>query len=444
MTLNQLLYFKTISETGSMGQAAKQLFISQPSLSAAMNRLEEELDISLFDRIGHHLQLTPDGEIFLNYVRKILKDVEEAENRMHLLAENHDHLLRLGCVEPAFNKYVPYIMRKFLDQPENADTQFELFTDTTDELVKRLQNGELDLLLSSVTDNKDVRQMVLYTMPLALLGPKGLKQEDPMQKGSGQKQPEPKDLGQKKQIQKNQIQKSQIQKSTGQKDPVQSHKIVPNGTFHNADTKSSEQSGAQEHPQFPTGMKTQSEGTERQAEKTNARPGKTEMQRTTISETELEMSATAPGMSATDPGTSGMTLGANPEHNGQKIGTIPSTWEDVARLPLIGYTSDSFMDHLLSIVAEKEKVELHYAYLAPNEEAIAAFVYHGFGYGIVPVTDTLASNRKLGLYPLPGNHYQTICLTYLAHRRYRGRAGRFIEFMKQVAASAGKSLTKSE
>lgn len=328
MTLNQLLYFKTISETGSMGQAAKRLFVSQPSLSAAMNRLEEELDISLFDRIGHHLQLTPDGEIFLNYVRKILKDVEEAENRMHLLAENHDHLLRLGCVEPAFNKYVPYIMRKFLDQPENADTQFELFTDTTDELVKRLQNGELDLLLSSVTDDKDVRQMVLYTMPLALLGPKGLRQKDPGQKGSGQKDSGPKDL-------------------------VQNYKTV-------------------------------------------------------------------------------------------RTGTIPSTWEDVARLPLIGYTSDSFMDHLLSIVAEKENVELHYAYLAPNEEAIAALVYHGFGYGIVPVTDTLAANRKLGLYPLPGNHYQTICLTYLAHRSYRGRAGRFIEFMKQVAASAGKSSKKSE
>lgn len=320
MTLHQLLYFKTISETGSMGQAAKQLFVSQPSLSASMNRLEEELGLSLFDRIGHHLRLTPDGEIFLSYACKILKDVETAENRMHLLAENHDHLLRLGCVEPAFNKYVPYVMRKFLDQPENADTQFELFTDTTDELVKRLQNGELDLLLSSVTENKDVRQMVLYTMPLALLGPKGLE---------------------RKSVEK----------------PENSEK-----------------------------------GSERSGTIVNGYGGGTRI--------------------------------------------LPSTWEDVARLPLIGYTSDSFMDHLLFIVAQKENVKLNYAYLAPNEEAIAALVYHGFGYGIVPVTDTLAANRKLALYPLPGNHYQTICLTYLAHRRYRGRAGRFIEFMKQIAASA--------
>lgn len=296
MTLNQIRYFQTIARTGSVGQAAKSLYLAQPSLSISMNHLEEELNVTLFDHIGHHLRLTPAGEIFLKYADKILQDVEDAARHMEALSERQEHILRLGCVEPAFNRFVPYIMRQFLDIPKNSETQFELFTGITEDLVGRLRKGEMDLLISSASDNEAVVQKELYTMPLALLGP-------------------------------------------------------------------GQETGNQEN----------------------------------------------------------------------RDDLFPLTWKGISELPLIGYTPGSAMDYLLTKVAEDEHIKLNYIYTAPNEEAIAALVHHGFGYGIVPVADTLTARKDLSLYELPGNHYQTIYLTWLSGRKYRGAAADFITFMKSTA-----------
>lgn len=61
MTLTQLKYAITVSEAGSMNQAAKELFISQPSLSLAIRDLEEEIGVELFRRSSRGILLTPDG-----------------------------------------------------------------------------------------------------------------------------------------------------------------------------------------------------------------------------------------------------------------------------------------------------------------------------------------------------------------------------------------------
>ena len=58
MTLNQLLYFQKIAAMGNMGKAAKALHISQPSLSVSISNLEKELNLSLFHRNGHNLELS--------------------------------------------------------------------------------------------------------------------------------------------------------------------------------------------------------------------------------------------------------------------------------------------------------------------------------------------------------------------------------------------------
>ena len=61
-----------------MGQAAEKLFLSQPSLSASMARLEKELGVRLFDRRGHRMTLTGEGEAYLRHVERILREVDEA------------------------------------------------------------------------------------------------------------------------------------------------------------------------------------------------------------------------------------------------------------------------------------------------------------------------------------------------------------------------------
>ena len=73
MTLTQMNYIITISETGSLNKAAEALYISQPSLTNAVKELEKELGITIFNRSGRGVTLTNDGTEFLMYARQKIR-----------------------------------------------------------------------------------------------------------------------------------------------------------------------------------------------------------------------------------------------------------------------------------------------------------------------------------------------------------------------------------
>lgn len=81
MTLQQIRYVTMIAQAGSMNEAAKKLFISQPSLSGAIKELEKEVGIIIFSRTSKGVVLTAEGEEFLGYARQILNQVELLEEK---------------------------------------------------------------------------------------------------------------------------------------------------------------------------------------------------------------------------------------------------------------------------------------------------------------------------------------------------------------------------
>lgn len=81
MTLQQLKYILTIVGCGSISEAAKQLFISQPSLSAAVKELEQEIGIEIFLRSSKGIALSNDGAEFLAYARQVVEQAELLEQR---------------------------------------------------------------------------------------------------------------------------------------------------------------------------------------------------------------------------------------------------------------------------------------------------------------------------------------------------------------------------
>ena len=76
MTLQQIHYAIVISETGSMNKAAELLYISQPSLTAAVKELEKEIGITVFNRSGKGVSLTADGMEFLTHARQVYQQYE--------------------------------------------------------------------------------------------------------------------------------------------------------------------------------------------------------------------------------------------------------------------------------------------------------------------------------------------------------------------------------
>ena len=76
MTLVQLKYAITVAGENSLNDAAKKLFISQPSLSAAIHSLEEEIGIELFIRSKAGIKVTPEGLEFIGYARQVVEQYE--------------------------------------------------------------------------------------------------------------------------------------------------------------------------------------------------------------------------------------------------------------------------------------------------------------------------------------------------------------------------------
>lgn len=81
MTLAQLRYAITVAGADSMSEAARILFISQPSLSASIKELEEEIGIELFRRTNRGISLTPEGEEFIGYARQVVEQYKLMESK---------------------------------------------------------------------------------------------------------------------------------------------------------------------------------------------------------------------------------------------------------------------------------------------------------------------------------------------------------------------------
>ena len=81
MTLKQLRYIVTVAETGNISEAAKKLFIAQPSLTSSIQELEKEFDIVIFSRNKKGIRITAEGEEFLGYARQVLDQTNLIEER---------------------------------------------------------------------------------------------------------------------------------------------------------------------------------------------------------------------------------------------------------------------------------------------------------------------------------------------------------------------------
>lgn len=81
MTLMQMKYAIAVADTKSMNEAARSLFITQPSLSASIKELENEIGVELFKRTNRGITVTPEGEEFLGYARQVVEQYRLIESK---------------------------------------------------------------------------------------------------------------------------------------------------------------------------------------------------------------------------------------------------------------------------------------------------------------------------------------------------------------------------
>ena len=101
MTLQQLRYITMVAEKGTISEAAKELFISQPSLTNAIRELEQEMQVTIFHRTNKGVTITAEGDEFLAYARQILDQVGLMQER-YLNVNERNPRFSVSCQHYSF------------------------------------------------------------------------------------------------------------------------------------------------------------------------------------------------------------------------------------------------------------------------------------------------------------------------------------------------------
>ena len=158
MTLQQLRYVIKIVECGSISEAAKQLYISQPSLSNALKELEAEMGIEIFNRTARGISLTVDGREFLSYARQVMEQTELLEQR-YLGKRPSKQLCAVSTQHYAFavNAFVNLLRNLEVDEYE-----FTLRETRTWEIIEDVKNlrSELGIIYLSAFNEKVINKLL--------------------------------------------------------------------------------------------------------------------------------------------------------------------------------------------------------------------------------------------------------------------------------------------
>lgn len=171
MNLRDLKYVIAVAETRHFGRAAARCFVSQPTLSGQIKKLEDELGVTLFERTNRSVTITPVGEAILQHARQIM---EQADVIQQLAMAQQDPLagpLRVGAI-PTLS---PYLMPLILLPLRQLHPQMRLVLseEMTDTLLERLRKHEIDAaLLATPVEEPEFEVMPLFDEPFWLAHPR--------------------------------------------------------------------------------------------------------------------------------------------------------------------------------------------------------------------------------------------------------------------------------
>jgi LysR family transcriptional regulator, hydrogen peroxide-inducible genes activator len=161
MTLTELRYIVAVARERHFGRAAETCFVSQPTLSVAVKKLEEELGVTLFERGPGEVSVTPSGEKIVEQAQRVL---EEAARIREIAAAGRDPLagpLRLGAIYTIG----PYLLPKLIPILRKSAPAMQLLIQEnfTHRLAEELKRGEVDVILIALPfDEPGVATRAVY------------------------------------------------------------------------------------------------------------------------------------------------------------------------------------------------------------------------------------------------------------------------------------------
>lgn len=164
MTITQLHYVLAVAEYQNFTLAAEKCYVTQPTLSMQIQKLEEELDVKIFDRNKKPIQLTEVGRKIVEQAKSI---VSEADRIKDIVEQQKGFIggdFKLGIIPTIMPTLLPMFLTNFIRKYPKVNLIIE--EHTTDEIMNRLQKGQLDAAIAATPLNEpNIKEIVLYYEP---------------------------------------------------------------------------------------------------------------------------------------------------------------------------------------------------------------------------------------------------------------------------------------
>ena len=171
MTITQLYYVLAVAEHQNFTKAAKACFVTQPTLSMQIQKLEDQLDIQIFDRNKKPIELTEVGKKIVSQARNI---VDEADRIKDIVDQQKGFIggeFRLGIIPTIMPTLLPMFLKNFIKKYPKVKLKIEELT--TEDIIARINDGHLDAAIAATPlENFNIRERVLFYEPFVSYIPK--------------------------------------------------------------------------------------------------------------------------------------------------------------------------------------------------------------------------------------------------------------------------------
>lgn len=171
MNFRELQYIIAVAETRHFGKAAERCYVSQPTLSGQIKKLEEELGVVIFERTSRSVEITPIGQEILQHARLMMEQADAIEQVAQAHQDPLAGPLRIGAI-PTLSPYLMPLILVPLKQ-QYPQMKMVLSEEVTDTLLRRLHAHEIDAaLLATPVEEPELVTMPLFDEPFWLAHPR--------------------------------------------------------------------------------------------------------------------------------------------------------------------------------------------------------------------------------------------------------------------------------
>ncbi|SDS62095.1 LysR family transcriptional regulator, hydrogen peroxide-inducible genes activator [Formosa sp. Hel1_31_208] len=164
MTITQLHYVLAIAEYKNFTKAAEKCFVTQPTLSTQIQKLEEELDILIFDRSKKPIELTDVGRKIVQQAKNIVNESDRIQDIVDQQKGFIGGEFKLGIIPTVMPTLLPMFLKSFIKKYPKVKLKIEELT--TEEIITRIMDGHLDAAIAATPlEHESIKERVLYYEP---------------------------------------------------------------------------------------------------------------------------------------------------------------------------------------------------------------------------------------------------------------------------------------